>query len=70
MASETSRTTGFETYDLRDSNITLTVTDEMIETAEDMDFTVSTLNSNQTPLPSLTWYYGCNGFAVQPGHDL
>ena len=52
---ETSRTTGFETYDLLDSNITLKVTDEMTETAEDMDFTVSTLNSNQTPLPSLTW---------------
>lgn len=53
LASETIHTTGFETYELLDSNITLKLTDRMITTAENMDLTVSTVNSNSTDLPGL-----------------
>ena len=54
LASETIHTTGFETYELLDSNVTLKLTDRMITTAEGMDFTVSTVNSKHTDLPELT----------------
>ncbi|ABM40808.1 hypothetical protein Ajs_0558 [Acidovorax sp. JS42] len=52
--SETSRTTAFETYDLRDSNLTLDVTNQMVATAENNSITVSTQQSEGIELPSLT----------------
>ncbi len=63
LASETIHTTGFETYELLDSNITLKLTDRMITTAENQDLTVSTVNSNSTDLPGFysteagSWIY-------------
>ena len=53
LASETIHTTGFETYELLNSNITLKLTDRMITTAENMDLTVSTVNSNSIDLPGM-----------------
>ena len=63
LSSETIHTTGFETYELLNSNITLKLTDRMITTAENMDLTVSTVNSNSTDLPGMvsteagSWIY-------------
>lgn len=63
LASETIHTTGFETYELLNSNITLKLTDRMITTAENMDLTVSTVNSNSYDLPGMvsteagSWIY-------------
>ena len=61
LASETIHTTGFETYELLDSNITLKLTDRMITTAENLDLTVSTANSNSTELPGL-WSTSAGGW--------
>ncbi|MCK9540513.1 MAG: hypothetical protein M0R03_00615 [Novosphingobium sp.] len=54
LQSETVHTTGFEVYDLRNNNITLAVTNNIIETAEDKNFTVITEHADTYPLPSLT----------------
>ena len=52
-ASETRQITGFEVFDLHDSNIVLELTDTMFQTAEGNSVTVKTLNSNGIDLPSL-----------------
>src|SRR5690606_18737631 len=64
LASETIHTTGFEEYDLHDNNILLQLTDGIIETAENQDFTVRTEHSVNTELPFLTLLAG--GGTVEP----
>lgn len=54
LRSETVATNGFEVYDLRDSNITLALTDHMIESAEGHNLTVSTALADHKTLPTLT----------------
>lgn len=51
--SETSRTTGFEVFDLHDHALTLDVTNQMVATAEGNSITVSTQDSTATELPVL-----------------
>lgn len=54
LRSQTVATNGFEVYDLRDSNITLALTDHMIESAEGHNLTVSTALADHKTLPTLT----------------
>lgn len=49
--SETNATTGIEVFDLRDSNITLVLTPDNFDTAEQKSITVNTQESDRTVLP-------------------
>ncbi|MGD9661203.1 MAG: hypothetical protein AB7U63_08010 [Porticoccaceae bacterium] len=53
-ASETGSVTSIETFDLRDHSITLKLTNDNFDTAEDRDITVRTEQSSTVKLPSLT----------------
>ena len=45
LAAETQRTTGIEVFDLRDTEITLALTDHLVETADGNSLTVRTIDS-------------------------